>query len=664
MLYKYRMKNCLILLLSLITMQIQGQSLRFSVFQGLGVKQNGMNLPNPWAGGMNAMQFQSMDLNSDGILDLVLFDRTSQQISTFLQDRLGSFVFSPQYISKFPRIENWFVLVDYNRDGRKDLFCSTEAGIKVFEYKLANGQFSFELVKDPLFSLGFSGLINLYVASPDIPVVADVDDDGDVDVLAFEPGGHYIEFHENVSIQKSGKPGLDFVKSAQNWGNILHSDCKDTKILDMRLSTQSIDQINRVSHVGNSLGRTSRNDLFFGHVSCTNLTLLTNKGTNQSVNYSKIEYDYLGGFKLPTGLFWSASPMKIQGDAEEVFISVNTSDNVGFSQDFQHSSFRMNGGQVKPFLQDQMIDVGEKASPCFFDVDADGDLDLLIGHAGVRKSNDVFSSIYLYENQSGVLVFKTADYLGLGTRESLVDLVLQPQGNQIIITGLSINGTKAFKLLNQQLSTYQFDLNFGEIPISSPFGNLIQTRIGRIQSKLHADWGQLSKESWQLRTCQFADLDGDGLTEFIGIDVTGMWHVGNYDVTNNTLIWRIVDFQGFTVGRNARLSVADFNSDGRMDLIVGTGAGGVYLLANQSTSPIWDAIETQALQVWPNPSSGVLNVLANKTGELQLLNIWGQLLLKVAIQPGKTYNFIDTSTSFIRFIDAFGNVTTRKIQSN
>lgn len=664
MLRKYRMKNCLILLLSLITMQMQGQILRFSVFQGLGVKQNGINLPNPWAGGMNAMQFHSMDLNDDGVLDLVTYDRTSQQFFTFLQDRQGSFAYAPRFVSKFPPVENWFALADYNQDGLKDLFCATGAGIQVYKNMSANGQIRFELIKNPLLSLGFSGLINLYVASPDIPVIADVDDDGDVDILAFEPGGHYIEFHENVSMQKSGKAGLDFVKSPQNWGNILHNDCKDTKILDMRLRTESIEEKNRVSHVGNSLGRTSLNDLFFGHVSCTNLALLKNTGTKQTVNYSSIEYDYLGGFALPTGVFWAASALKIQGDFEDVFISLNTSDNVGFSQDFQRSSFQLRGGQIKPFLQDQMIDVGEKASPCFFDVDADGDLDLLIGHAGVRKSNDVFSSIYLYENQSGLWVFKTADYLGLATRESLVDLVLQTQGNQVIITGLSSSGTKVFRLFNQQISAFPINLNFGEIPIFSPYGNLIQTRAGRIQSALHADWGQLSKMSWQLRSCQFADLDGDGSSEFIGIDVTGMWHVANYDVHNNALNWRNVDFQGFTVGRNARLSVADFNSDGRMDLIVGTGAGGIYLLANQSTSPVWDALKTQALQVWPNPSSGDVYVLANQSGELQMLNLWGQLLLKVAIQSGKTYNFTDNQISFIRFVDASGNVTTHKIQSN
>ena len=40
--------------------------------------QNGNILSQPWAGGLNAAQFNRMDLNGDGIEDLVLFDRTAK----------------------------------------------------------------------------------------------------------------------------------------------------------------------------------------------------------------------------------------------------------------------------------------------------------------------------------------------------------------------------------------------------------------------------------------------------------------------------------------------------------------------------------------------------------------------------------------------------------
>ncbi len=645
-------------------MQIPAQSLRFSIFQGISVKQNGQNLSFPWAGGMNSMQYQSMDLNGDGVMDMVCFDRTSNQVSTFLQDSRGDFTFAPGYAMKFPVIENWFAMADYNQDGRKDLFCSSAAGIKVYQNKSVNGQIYFEKVKDPLYTKGFTGLINLYVASPDIPVIADVDSDGDVDVLAFEPGGHYIEFHENVSLQKSGKADLDFEKSPQYWGNFVHHDCRDAQILNSEISPQSVGAVNRVDHVGNSLGRTANNDLFFGQVACTNLGMLKNVGTQQQVSYSNIDFDYLGGLSVGVGVFYSATPLQLNGKTEELFVSLNTPDNAGFRQDFQHASFRIVGGKSKPFLQDQMIDVGEKASPCFFDVDEDGDLDLLIGHAGYRVANDVKSSIYLYENQLGTFQFKTADYLGLGVSESLTDLVLQVKGNQMLVVGQSAEGSKVFYLSKQQIARVSLVLNPGEIPFMSPWGNLVITRTGRIQSAANADWGQLSKESWQLRSCQFADMDGDGTAEFIGIDLEGNWHIGNYDVLTNLISWRTADFQGFTVGRNARLSVADFNADGRQDLVVGTGAGGIYLLENKSNSPVWDAMTEQTLQVWPNPNSGLIHVLTNQPGELQLYNTLGQKASTLHVEPGRTYDLYVKQLGFIRFVDDKGRVSTQKLQQD
>ncbi len=658
------MKNCLILLLSFISVQIQGQSLRFDVFQGISVRQNEVDLSNPWAGGMNSMQYQSMDLNGDGVLDLVTFDRTSQQTSTFLQKQSGEFVFAPSYSTQFPPIENWFVLVDYNQDGRKDLFCATEAGMKVYQNKSLLGQFRFELVKDPIYTLGFSGLINLYVPSSDIPVIADVDGDGDVDVLAFEPGGHYIELHENVSIQKTGIAGLEFEKSSSNWGNIVQHGCRDGHIENPDMHSQAISQINRVNHSGNSLSRTSNNDLFFGQAACSSLAYVKNVETKQHVHYSTIDFDLLTGLSLHSGVFYAASPFMLRNEVEDLFVSVNTTDNAGFTQDFQHSSFQIKSGKAKPFLQDQMIDVGEKASPCLYDVDSDGDLDLLIGHAGVRKVDGIHASIYFYENKSGIYVLKTADFLGLGAKETLSDLVLQTKGEGVLIIGQSISGPKAFQLVNQQLNSLVLNLNVGDLPVQSPFGLLVLTKSGRIQTDRNTDWGLLSKETWQLRSGQFADVDGDGTTEFVGIDVEGNFHIGNYEAQTNSMIWRSADFSGFRVGRNARIQLADFNSDGRLDLIVGTGAGGIYLLENKSSSPVWDAMEKQALQVWPNPNSGVVHVLTKQSGELQVYNLMGQLIAKASIQSGKTYDFLATNMAFIRFVDVLGQVTTLKIQQD
>jgi hypothetical protein len=234
----------------------------------------------------------------------------------------------------------------------------------------------------------------------------------------------------------------------------------------------------------------------------------------------------------------------------------------------------------------------------------------------------------------------------------------------LLAIGQSSVGTKVFQLTNQQLIPISTNLSFGEIPIESPYGYLVLKRSGQIQSANNSDWAELSKETWQLRTCQFADVDGDGREEFMGIDLEGNWHVGNFDASQNKITWRSLDIQGFTVGRNARLQVVDFNRDGRLDFVVGTGGGGVYLLANNSSSPVWDALQTQALQVWPNPSSGLIHVLTNETGTLEVFNQAGQLETTLHTQAGKTYDLLVSNMAVLRFVDTKGNVSTRKTQGD
>ena len=48
--------------------------------QDIRVVKNGVDLVNPWAGGANVPQLSPIDLNKDGILDLIIFDKNGDQI--------------------------------------------------------------------------------------------------------------------------------------------------------------------------------------------------------------------------------------------------------------------------------------------------------------------------------------------------------------------------------------------------------------------------------------------------------------------------------------------------------------------------------------------------------------------------------------------------------
>lgn len=63
--------------------------------------QDGNVLALPWTGGLNAAQFNTMDLNGDNVEDLVLFDRMADQVLTFLRSN-NTYEYAPEYESVFP----------------------------------------------------------------------------------------------------------------------------------------------------------------------------------------------------------------------------------------------------------------------------------------------------------------------------------------------------------------------------------------------------------------------------------------------------------------------------------------------------------------------------------------------------------------------------------
>jgi hypothetical protein len=122
-----------------LTSRSQAQKSWFKMDTLTVLSANGKKLLNPWSGGLNSGQFTKMDLNGDGTEDLIMFDRTSGILSTFLavtdpanvQKKVWKH--APSYEYLFPKMDNWMVLADLNKDGYKDLFTYTPLGIMVYK---------------------------------------------------------------------------------------------------------------------------------------------------------------------------------------------------------------------------------------------------------------------------------------------------------------------------------------------------------------------------------------------------------------------------------------------------------------------------------------------------------------------------------------------------
>jgi hypothetical protein len=608
------MRKRLIVLLCLLSLSLKAQQISFDQI----INQPVAGLKNPWAGGFNSVQFFSIDLDEDGKQDLVVFDRSAQHLKTFLKNASGGFTYSPGYQKRFPLIENWMNLLDYDGDGDKDLFTSTPGGIQVFPNVGNNFPKSLGTLK----STGLNGLINIYVSATDIPAIADMDGDGDMDILAFESAGHFITYYENIG-------DLKFTTKSMNWGNFYLTDCADITfglVPESVLQTQATSQ---VQHAGNTLAlwdpdKNGIYDLVIGHVGCPSFIFLRNEGTRAKPLFRTSDTNFPSGAPHSVPSLASGSPIDIDGDgALDLIASSHLPD---LNPNLETASFyRSENGQLvlktKAFLQEEMIDVGDYASPVFYDVEGDGDLDLLIGS----------STVTLYENVNGILSLKSRDFLPIS---GAGNIQLQALNGRLVLfyaVGSSskyreysagqLQEEKSLRVVSLRETPRLYDVNQD--------GSLELVVLDYLGGTRVYDWSDLAKPYQRIETAfrgiAYADITGDGNAERITLDASGYLYMSGLGLEVQRL--------PFNFGQNTQISTADFNKDGKVDIVIGLASGGVQLL--QNTSEI--SIPSDELYVWPNPAASLVNVRVKSTGNLQWFDLSGRALgVSLQVTAGET----------------------------
>jgi hypothetical protein len=600
-------------------------------------------LKNPWAGGFNSVQFFQLDLDGDKKEDLVVFDRSAQHVKTFLRNASSGFAYAPEFQKRFPIIENWMNLLDYDGDGDKDLFTSTPGGIQVYPNVGNNFPKSLGTLK----STGLNGLINIYVSASDIPAFADIDRDGDVDVLAFESAGHFITYYENIG-------DLKFTTKSMNWGNFYLTDCADITFGLMPESIKQTQSVEAVQHAGNTLAlwdpdKNGIYDLIIGHVGCPGFIFMRNEGTRTKPLFRSADSKFPNVAPHVVPSLASGSPLDLDGDGALDLLASSNLPDVNPALETA-SYYRSENGQLvlktKAFLQEEMIDVGDYASPVFYDVEGDGDLDLLIGS----------NTVTLYENVNGVLTLKSRDFLPISGAASIQ---LQALNGRLMlyysvgslskyreyVSGL-LSEEKALPVVTLRETPRLYDVNQD--------GSLELVVLDYLGGTRVYDWSDLSKPYQRLETLfrgiAYADITGDGNFEQITLDASGNLYVSGLGLEVSRL--------PFNFGQNASVTTADFNKDGKMDIVVGLASGGVQLL--QNTSEI--SIPSEELYVWPNPASSLLNIRLKSAGNLQWFDLSGRVLgSTLQVTAGETLRIPaplpGAGTYILRYETAKGSVS-------
>lgn len=411
------------------------------------VKVGADTLENAWGGGLNFAQFSDFDYDFDGDADLFVFDRSSDNIRVFTQEDAGGKHYELANNSElhFPAdLKYRTTLVDYDYDGRKDIFTYGLGGLKVYRNTgdLANG-LQWELYQESVYSQLPSTYTPLYVSSSDIPAIVDVDGDGDMDVLSFHNGGSHVNYHQNQSMELYGIPdSLIFVLKNECWGKFGEAPLNNTIILNDPnypcvggeiTNPESSVNPNRAAHVGSTLlaldyDNSGVMDLVLGDGSFNTLTLLLNSGSTVNADSPMASVDYaFPSNTTPADLNSFPASFYLDVDFDGIRDLLVCPNAVNISLNERSVYFYKNLGAddlpnfvyvTDNFLQDQMIDHGAGSIPVFFDYNEDGLQDLVVAnYYRYKPISDKESTVALYLNtgtlSAPVFTFADGDFLNL-----------------------------------------------------------------------------------------------------------------------------------------------------------------------------------------------------------------------------------------------------------
>ncbi len=519
---------------------------------------------HPWLGGLNVPRPQFADIDGDGDPDL------------FVQDRSGQLMFfentgTPQAhrfawrTDAFAGLDvgEWARLADLDGDGDLDVLAETPFSyVRLYRNTGTPAAARFELAVDTLRAtyVAHGGAVRdtlVFSDRQNLPALADIDCDGDPDLFLATLDGR-LTFYENRGLDAAALPALRFVTNRYQGLEIIGDFTGK-----------------RARHGANAIAladadRDGDLDLVWGDFFSPSLYLIRNDGACEAP-----------ALALATDLFPTPDPLRTSGYNTPAFADLDADGDADLFAGVQGGAFpagpfapgnfyffRNDGEAGFALVTPQFVsslDAGQESTPAFADLDADGDLDLLVGNK-IDPVDGQRANLFFFRNEGTPRMadfqLATEDVVDLGARFNTAPALadLDADGDPDLLVG-GFDGTLSFFRNDGTPQQPAF--------VAAPPGAAGLPDV---------DVGQNS-------TPAFADLDADGDADLFVGNAAGTIRYFRNDGTPQqpAFVQQSETFAGLDAGARSAPAFHDADGNGTLDLFVGAERGGLILLRNTGT---------------------------------------------------------------------------------
>ena len=655
--------------------QVDSFAQRIAPFDVRGAADAGP-LQYPFLGGFDEPKPQWVDLDGDGDDDLVVLDIGRSLLLFDNQGGLDALVPQPDALRGVTAPGGWFRFGDVDGDGDLDLLTNGDFGQVAYWRNDGSPQAAtFTLAERPL--LGTDGL-PVGLEDLNTPDLADVDGDGDLDLLGGRTDAGTIVFYRHDGVT-GGAPRYTFVTNTYGDLVIFEFDpqCPGTVRLagaaGQKNRTNGLHGQNALTFV--DIDADGDQDLFWGDFFSFGIRFFRSAG---GADLSFVTEDYPAGVDAEDNGFFAPAFGDPDGDGDLDLLAGNLRGFCGGRAPVTRVAntlyYENVGSRAAPAYARRTsrllrtLDLGTTTAPAVGDFDGDGDPDIVVGvnidplrplgssrtsTLHVLRNDGTPAAPSLLETETDLFALDFglgADYVpavgdlnGDGTPDLLVAdfngrfaVFLSPGGPAPLTDFM-----RADALLADVRQPGKPRPTLGDIDgdgdldllIGTPGGTVaLWQNVGTAQAAAFERTNEDLLGAEELNTVAPAagDLDGDG-----DADLAVGFRNGLIRLYRNDGGLQFTEIG--QVEANARAPIpafGDFDGDGDADLIVGTESGGLLYfeslraVGNEPAPP-----SIRAFRAYPNPSSDGVTFSVGRLeggGQIEMLDVLGR---RVALIP-------------------------------